>query len=136
MSLPANELQKAVYSRLAAELAGVPIYDFVPQGSAYPYVVVGDLASLPWDTKTEDGQEFTVTIHAFDKAAGKKTVQLYAQMIYEVLHERPGGLAMDGFTAAFCRCEFNEAFQDPPPEGDVDHYFHAVQRYRVLVQDD
>ncbi len=135
MTLASNALQKAIYDRLTSQLGVSPkVYDFVPQAAIYPYVVIGDVTSLPWDTKTEDGQEFTVTIHAFDKGAGKKSVQAIAENIYAALHQKESNIAPTGNTVILCRCEFSEAFQDPTPEGQSDHYFHAVQRYRVLTQ--
>jgi hypothetical protein len=134
MTLAANEIQKTVYSRLTSQLTPVPIYDFVPQDSAYPFVVIGRVSSEQWGTTTKDGQQFTVQIHAFDKAAGKKSVQTILQNIYAALHQQESNLIMTGFTAITCNCAMSEAFQDPSPEGDSDHYFHGVQRYRIQVQ--
>jgi hypothetical protein len=135
MTLAANALQAGIYARLTNQLGASPaVYDFVPQSSAYPYVVIGDVTAGPWDTKTYDGQEFTVTVHAFDKAAGKKSVQTILQNVYAALHHKEANITVTGYHLVLVRCEFSEAFQDPSVEGDTDRYFHGVQRYRCLVK--
>lgn len=134
MSLAINALQAAIYTRLNSQLGGTPVYDFVPQGSGYPFVVIGESTALNWDTKTIEGQEFTVTIHAFDKAAGKKSVQTIMQSVYTALHRQEANITVSGYTLVLIECDFHQAFQDPSPEGDTDHYFHGIQRYRCIVQ--
>lgn len=134
MSLAANALQAALFARLNSELAPTKVYDFVPQAAEYPFVVIGNVTAVPWDSKTEDGQEFTVTLHAFSKGAGKKAAQDIAQSIYSALHHQEENLAPASNTVVLCRCEFTDTAQDPTPDGESDHYFHAVQRFRVITQ--
>ena len=136
MSLAANELQKALYARLTAQLAGTPVYDHVPQATAYPYVRLGSLTALPWDTKTEDGQEYTVTIHAFAQGAGKKSVQALMQTIYAALHHQEASLTLTGFTVVVLRCEFSEADVEPMTDAAPDRDQHGVLRFRALVATD
>jgi hypothetical protein len=42
-------MQSAIQSAIYGELVtlGYPVYDHVPQGSAFPYIVVGDDTSTP-----------------------------------------------------------------------------------------
>lgn len=49
-----NELQKAIYQILAASLplqaiVASRIFDEVPQGEDFPYIVIGDDDLKPWD---------------------------------------------------------------------------------------
>lgn len=132
--LAANEFQKAVYARLTASM-GVPVYDHVPQGAGFPYVVVGEDTGVPWDTKTRDGQEFTATIHVWDwRAAGRKSVKTLMQAVYDALHHRSESLAMTGFACMLIRCEFTQTLQEAGEgETDGENYYHGVMRFRALV---
>jgi hypothetical protein len=134
MSLAANEMQKAIYTRLTAALGASPVvYDYVPQDAAYPYVVIGADTSIPWDTKTNDGQEFTCTIHAWTKNSGRRPLKTIMQNIYAALHHQEPLLTMTGFTCVQMRCEYSETIQDQSPEGDTDRYYHGIMRFRALI---
>lgn len=133
MSLALNEFQKALYTRLAGQLSGVTVYDHVPQNTAQPYVVIGQITATPWDSKTNDGQEFTATIHVWEKAAGKKSANLKMQSIYTALHHQETNLTLSGFTVVLIRCEFSDIIEEPGEVTDQDHYYHGVQRYRALI---
>ena len=132
MTLAANALQAAAYARLTSQLGATPVYDFVPQDSAFPYVVVGETTSLAWDTKTADGQEFTVTLHAFTRGAGRKGLNALVEAVRLALHEHP--LAVAGHAVAVLRCEFTQTLQEDGPEGDPGHTYHGVLRFRALLQ--
>lgn len=131
MTLALNPLQAALYARLTAQLA-VPVYDFVPQGSAFPYVVLGEDTAIPWDTKTADGQEFTCTLHVWAKGAGRKDLKTAMQAVYLALHEREVDVGLPGLL--LLRCEYAGTLQDPAQPGDTDHYFHGVMRFRALTR--
>lgn len=135
MSLAANALQAAIYARLVSQLGPVPVYDHVPQDSAFPYVMIGADTAIPWDTKTTDGQEFTCTIHAWDALkAGRKSVKTIMQDVYTALHHQQANLAVAGFTLILIRCEYTETIQETAEEGSPDHYYHGIMRFRALVQ--
>ena len=68
MADAAWEVQKAVYAVLDAALA-VPVYDAVPAAEPYPFVTIGEASAVAVDTKVEDGQEHTLTIHVWDRPA-------------------------------------------------------------------
>ena len=133
MSLAANEFQKAVFARLNAQLSPVPVYDFVPQSTAFPYIRLGSATSIASDTKTYDAQEFTIQIHVYDEGAGKKSVQTVMQNIYTALHLYNTSLTMTGFACTFIRCEFTQTDVEPQGEGNNDHYQHGVMRFRALI---
>lgn len=130
MSLALNEFQKAVYARLSSQLPTVPIYDYVPANSAFPYIRLGFTTALAADTKTEDAQEFTIQIHIFTKSAGRKDAETIMQNLYTALNKHT--LVMTGFSCVFCRCEYSQADVEPQ-EGNNDHYQHGVMRFRSLI---
>lgn len=132
MSLASNEFIKAVYTRLNAQITTVPIYDYVPPSSVFPYISFGAMTSIDSDNKSHDGQEFTLQIHVYDKAAGKKTTNTIMQNVYSALHHYNSSLAMTGFECVFIRCEFSEISVEVN-EGDGDHYQHGVMRFRALI---
>jgi hypothetical protein len=135
MSLALNELQKAIYTRLNSQLSPTSVYDHVPQNSTYPYVVIGEILSVPWDTKTADGQEFSVTVHVWDKGAGKKSVNLKMESVYTALHQQESNLSPSGFTVILIRCDYIAVFQETGEATDQDHYYHGVMRFRAIVED-
>jgi len=53
------QLQKSVYtaltgdSTLTAMVTG--IYEYVPQGTGFPYLVVNEITAADWSTKTSNG---------------------------------------------------------------------------------
>ena len=120
------ELQKAIYTKLDAALS-VPVYDDVPQGASYPYVVIGEDATIEWDTDTEIGSESTLTIHTWSRAAGRKQTKELQEAIYTALHRT--ALVVTGVDVITCTHEFSESFMDPDGETR-----HGVSRYRVLIE--
>lgn len=133
MSLAANELQKAIYTRLAAQITTVDIYDYVPPSESYPYIRIGSLTAITNDTKSYDAQEFTIQIHAYDVAAGKKSVNTIMQNIHTALHLYNTSLTMTGFQCVFIRCEFMQSDVEPQDAAENDHYQHGVLRFRALI---
>ena len=122
-----NALQAAVHTRLTSQLAGVPVYDAVPQGSAYPYVVIGEDTALAWDTKDTDGHEFTLTLHVWTQGKGRKAAKALMEQIYAALHHQP----LSGVGLVVLRCEYAETMSD---EDDTGTYYHGVMRFRALTQ--
>lgn len=134
MTLASNALQAAVYTRLAGVLAPVPVYDFVPQGADFPFVRLGQVSALNWDTKTATGDELAVTIHAFDRAAGRKGVQTLLAQVKQALHRQEASLPLAGH--ALVALEYTAADADVEPQGEfeADRYQHGVIRFRALVR--
>lgn len=66
-------LQTGIYNILAGDatlgalITGV--YDSVPEGTALPYVVIGDPSSADWDTKDTKGQRGLFYIHVWSEYA-------------------------------------------------------------------
>jgi hypothetical protein len=135
---PGWSTQQAVYSALTGSTAvqafiGTRVYDEVSQGTAAgvtkPFVVIGETTQSDWSTKTFDGMESTITLHAFSEYKGQKEVKQIGNAMYGVLHN--GTFSISGQTRVLCQFEFSESFM----EGDGVTR-HLVQRYRLLTQSD
>ena len=72
MAIHTFELQKSLFSRLNGgsivdennqSITGV--FDDVPEGTAYPYVVIGEETATNIGTKDKDMHEYTQTIHVW-----------------------------------------------------------------------
>lgn len=66
---------------------GTKVYDYVPEKSAYPYLVYHITDSDEWDTTTDNGDEHSVYVHVFDDAEGSKRARRIMQRVYELLHD-------------------------------------------------
>ena len=124
-----NELQKAIYQILAASLplqsivAG-RIFDEVPQGENFPYIVIGDDDLKPWDLDCKLGFEALITIHAFSRYKGRKEAKAIGAKIYDLLHN--ASIVTDKFTSAVCVLDM----QTTMVEGDGVTR-HLVARFRA-----
>jgi hypothetical protein len=119
-----EEIQAAIYAKVSA--IGWPTYDHVPQESAFPYVVIGDDTSIPWDTDDSIGSETTCTIHVWSRHRGRKEVKEIMRTIYEALHRQE--LSIIGGALVECQAELEESFMDP--DGLTRH---GVIRFRLTV---
>ena len=124
-----NELQKAIYQILAASLplqsivAG-RIFDEVPQGEDYPYIVIGDDDLKSWDLDCKLGFEALITIHAFSRYKGRKEAKEIGAKIYDLLHN--ASIVTDNFKSAVCVLDM----QTTMVEGDGVTR-HLVARFRA-----
>ena len=140
MRHPGTALQKALYNRLLgyapliAELGGNKVYDTLPQTTATPYVVIGDDTGVNWDTKTDNGWNYTTTIHVFtEDIPGKKAVKTLLGHVYDALHSQEANIILVGFNLVACSYDFETSYLEPGAEGASDKYWHGVIRFRFLI---
>jgi len=132
----ATDAQLALQAALVAALdghVGAPVFDYVPQDQAYPYVTIGDSTAVDFDTKTEVGQDHTVTIHTWTRAKGRESCKIVMGAIFGLLHR--GALTVTGHAVIDSRVVYADVLQDPNetghPSGPV---WHGVQRVRIITQ--
>ena len=118
-------LQGAVFTALDAALA-CSVYDTVPPNSAFPYVSFGEDTVVDWSAALIDGEDFTLTLHAWDRARGRKSVREILATIKDTLHEQP--LTVSGRTLVELRFDFSTVLDDP--DGQT---IHGVIRFRGLI---
>jgi hypothetical protein len=119
-----EEIQAAIYAKVSG--LGWPTFDHTPQDTPFPYVVIGDDTSIPWDTDDSIGTETTCTIHVWSRHRGRKEVKEIMRTLYEALHRQE--LSIIGGALVECMAEFQESFLDP--DGLTRH---GVIRFRLIV---
>lgn len=130
-------VQKAVYDRLLsnAELIalGVPVYDDVPQpkdkGAAvnFPYLMVGDDSVAAWDTDTELGCEFEITIHTWSRYEGRKETKQLQGIIYSAMLDTE--FSIESYSVATCHFTGSDSFVDA--DGKTRH---GVSKFTMLIE--
>jgi len=133
------EIQKGILARLKA-VAGVTslvpaarILAHVPQGTAYPLIVVGDDVGGDFSGKGFDGQEYELTIHAWTEARGSGPVKQILSAIHEALHNQPSAVTVTGWSLFLLQYRYSTAFIDETIAPDTDKYYHGVIRFRALL---
>lgn len=125
------ELQQAVYAALTGSaslmaLATGGVHDHVPQGTGFPYVVVGDELSNPADTDDILGAEHMISVHTWSRYAGMGEARQIMQEVYTALHR--SRLVVEGAAFVDCLIDSSQVFLD---EDGLTR--HGVQRFRVLL---
>jgi len=133
MSLNSTPFRNAIYSKLNddATLSGLitGVYDDVPEGTAYPYVVIGDDTAVNSGSKTIDGNEHTLNIHVWSRYRGKKEAVEIMERIYTLLHNVD--ISLSGASLINIRQEFNTVLVDA--DGITRH---GIIRFRAVVFDE
>ena len=123
------QVQKAIYEALTGSpaLMGMVtgVYDHVDQGTAFPYVVIGEDAASEWDTDTEVGADSLLTIHIWTEYKGKQQVKDIQEVIYSILHRAE--LTIQDAIFYGLDWQFSDSFLEPDGETR-----HGVMRFRLL----
>ena len=92
------ELQKALFQALDgdATLSGLVtgVYDNPPEGTVFPYIVLGNQRLQDWSGVEAPGMQVRVDVHAFVRAQGHKLLAEILAQVQAVLHE--AALSVDG----------------------------------------
>jgi len=131
MSLGQFALQTTIYSTLSGDsnltsTLGASIYDDVPQGSNFPYVVLGEDSSNDNSTKDVNGTSSTLTIHVWSEYKGSKETKQIMDRVHDLLHD--SNLSISGFNLVNLRYEFSDIMRDP--DGITRH---GVMRFRAVL---
>lgn len=122
MSSAAWALQQAVFAALesAPGLEGVPVFDAVPRGSAFPYIVIGDGDEAP------DG-DHALTIRIWSRAGGHRESKQLAALVRSALETTPP--ALDGHALVDLR--FSSADYARASDGET---WRASLRFKALTE--
>ncbi len=128
------DVQQAIFDALAtsaqvkALLGESPrLYDHVPPGAIFPYVVYGPAHVAPYDAKDETGFEQIVTLNIWSRYRGGKETRAIFQALYEALHRAELSLAGQ----VFLYCEFHSADFALDADGLTQH---AAVRFTIVTQ--
>jgi len=134
MALHSWNLQKAIYAKLndatisGASVSDVPIYDDVPEGTAAPYINIGEETAINDGTKTVDAVEHTLTIHIWSEYRGRYEIKHIMQQVYQNLHNT--AITVSGASLVNIRQEFATTLEEA--DGITRH---GVMRFRAIVFD-
>ena len=136
MALHSFPLQQSIFSKITngtlTDVAGTSItdkvFDDVPEGTAYPYVVIGEETSQNVGTKDKDANEHTLTIHVWSQYRGRKEIKEIMSEIYTSLHN--SDITLSGASLVNIRHEFEQTLLEA--DGITRH---GVMRFRVVIFD-
>jgi hypothetical protein len=77
--------QKKIYEALNGVIS-CPVYDNAPQGSAFPYVTIGEANLTDNDTDSTQNVYISYVIHVWSRADGRKEIKTIMGEIYSALH--------------------------------------------------
>ena len=136
MGLHSFALQQSIFTTLTGgtltDVDGTSItskvYDDVPEGTTYPYVVMGEETAIPIGAKDTDGHEHTLTIHVWSQYRGRKEIKNIMSQIYTLLHNV--AISVTGASLVNIRHEFERTLLEQ--DGITRH---GVIRFRAVVFD-
>lgn len=132
MSQHSFSLQSVVYSALSSDSALSAIingvYDDVPEGTGFPYVVIGEDTATNIGTNTVDALEHTLTLHVWSQYRGRKEAKQIMSRIYEILHN--ADLSATDAVLVNLRQEFETTLVEA--DGLTRH---GVMRFRAVMFD-
>ena len=120
------DVQTAIFT----QLSGLPtaVYDSPPTSAAYPYIVIGNDTSIPFDTDDTVGRDFIVNIHIWDNYNGYKRIKEIFGQIDDILNR--GNFAVPNHDLIDCIFDSSDFFFDS--DGKTRH---AVVSYRLLIDE-
>jgi hypothetical protein len=132
MSAASWALQQAIFATLSsdgevADAVGDRIFDSVPRGAAFPYIVIGDDKESDWSTATEPGSAHALTIHVWSRAAGRRETRLAGQAVIDALNG--AALMIDGHTLIDLRWLDGESIRES--DGET---VHAQLRFKAITE--
>ena len=93
MGIHSFDLQSAIYTTLSdsssldSAIGNNKVFDSIaPQGTAYPYVLIGTEATRDIGTKTLDGNVYNMDIHVWSQYRGQKQVKEVMAIIYNLVN--------------------------------------------------
>ena len=129
------DVQTAIYARLAGAAAltlqlaagAAGVCDHVPQGMAFPYVVLSGLQAQPGDTQQTHGYDITLSVASFSRGEGMKELRGVMAAIYDALHD--ANFTVPNQTLILCRQVSSET------QLEQDGITRAgLQRFRIITE--
>jgi hypothetical protein len=128
---PLFAIQSAVYAKLnASPLLAGKVFDFVPEGTDFPYVTVGEAADSPDNRLAERGWASLITVHVWTRAHGYSASLAMAREVFALLDHTP--LNVSGFHHVATRYTSAQTLTDPEPPGDIRH---VVVSFNIITEE-
>lgn len=125
---PMAGIQTAIFERLAADdELGAAVFDHVPEGAPYPYVVIGEAIETPNNWHGGHGRDTTVNLHVWSRQRGFSEANRIADRITQLLDHQP--MTVPGHAVISVRHEFSQTLRDTDPE-----IRHVPIRFRITTE--
>ncbi len=118
-----------MFSALSADagiqsLLGSPprLFEHVPDGTAFPYLVIGGGATLEAGTDTGQGSFHRLVLHVWSRERGMSECRAVMDAVRSVLHE--AALALSGRTLTYLRFSGSDVLRET--DGRT---FHGIVRF-------
>ena len=135
MGLHSWELQKTIYTTLnsasitdASNTAITGVFDDIPEGTAYPYIVIGDDTATNISAFDKDIHEHTLNIHIWSQYRGRRDIKEIMGQVYTALNDI--SFSVSGALGINIKHEFDTTIV----EGDGITR-HGIMRFRAVVSD-
>lgn len=123
--IPMTALQTGLFSLLSAGQT-TPVYDDVPEDSAFPYITIGAFTCKRVPDKTSDIWDASIQLHIWSNHNGKAEINAVADDIATVITSV--AIEAQGFAVISQDVDFFEAF----PEEEFG--YHGVLTIVVTIQ--
>jgi hypothetical protein len=110
-------------------LAG-KVYDYVPDGTAFPYIRIGEAYDTPDNSLDKRGWSTVIAVHVWTQAHGNSPGLALGKRVTELLDLTP--LAVEGYHHIATRYTTSQALVDPQPPGDIRH---LVINFTVVTEE-
>ena len=121
----------AIYNRLTADPALTDdvtgVYDHVPEGTAFPYITIGNVTVSRWGAHDRFGARSTVTVHVWSAFLGREEVSRLVDHLMRLLDHQP--LTIDGHATVSVRHEQTVMLRQTDPD-----VRHAAVRFAVTTE--
>jgi len=126
------QLQKAVYDKLSGDatlgalITGV--FEYVPEGTNFPYVVIDDMKLKPWSNLSKKGSEINFSIKTYCRERGSKTCLDIMDNVEDLLDE--AALTVTNHALIHILLEYSEVEQ----KKDGLNYV-GVSKFKALLEE-
>ncbi|MCK4945417.1 MAG: DUF3168 domain-containing protein [Alphaproteobacteria bacterium] len=103
------------------------VLDYVPTGTAFPYIVIGESQSKPLDGQRVSGNDMTLTIHTYGRGSGMQEIRRIMSAIYDALHTV--SFTVPNQILVLCQCVDSETRLE-----DDGVTRHGVQRFQIITE--
>lgn len=122
-----TDIQTSIYTMLSSAPATYPVYDAVPQLSAKPYIVIGDMTEMPDEDLAVITTDATINLHTWSAKSSKAE----SHAMLDFIRRRLDGATLPG--AWLCVEEFIVLMEDPSSTA-ASRLYHGVARYQVRAE--
>ena len=125
-------IQAALYAALTADSSLMAVvsgvFDWVPEGTAMPYVTIGETLATPRNAHDRFGRRHVTTVHVWSDQQGFKETNSIMTLIVQALDHQV--LTVVGHDAVMVHYEFEQTLNDPDPE-----IRHGVLRFAITTEE-